>query len=112
MQRHLLARIDAYDAVSSRFRPDSLVTRVANTSGGSTFTFPDLAATVFGLYDILDYDAAYTSTPPGAVGLAVAVVERDAVRNPDGGERAGRRTHWETARCRPGSGRTPPGRGQ
>ncbi|MFC9619495.1 hypothetical protein ACFTXM_05730 [Streptomyces sp. NPDC056930] len=63
LQRHPLARIDAYDAVSSRFRPDSLVTRVANTSGGSTFTFPDLAATVFGLYDILDYDADYTLHP-------------------------------------------------
>jgi len=49
------ARIDAFDAVYSRFRADSLVTRIAEAPG--TWSFPRDAAPLFSLYRSL-----YTAT--------------------------------------------------
>lgn len=46
--------IDAFDAVYSRFRTDSLVSRIAKTPG--TYTFPDSFEQLFSLYEKL-YDA-------------------------------------------------------
>lgn len=79
------ARIEEYDSVYSRFRPDSLVSRIA--SGGQTgpAVFPDDATTLFDLYDrlhrltdgavdplvghqleLLGYDPDYNLTPAPA----------------------------------------------
>ncbi|NUT24481.1 MAG: FAD:protein FMN transferase [Streptomyces sp.] len=78
----MLARIDAYDRTWSRFRPNSLIRRIATAPHGGTYTFPDHATTLFDLYDrlgeltdgavdplvgrdleLLGYDAHYTLTP-------------------------------------------------
>ncbi|GAB2889235.1 FAD:protein FMN transferase [Streptomyces deserti] len=82
LRRQMLARIDAYDRTWSRFRPDSLIRRIATAPHGGTYTFPDHATTLFDLYDrlgeltdgavdplvgrdleLLGYDAHYTLTP-------------------------------------------------
>lgn len=47
------ARIDVFDATYSRFRPDSLVTRIAHAAAGGQFQFPSDAGELFGLYDQL-----------------------------------------------------------
>lgn len=78
----VLDRIDQFDAVYSRFRPDSLVSRIAATHDGGTFTFPTDSIALFDLYDrlftatggamdplvgrqleLLGYDAHYTLRP-------------------------------------------------
>lgn len=75
-------RIERFDAIYSRFRPDSLVSLVAASEAGGRFPFPDDAPALFALYDRLHdltdgavdplvgrdlerlgYDAAYTLTP-------------------------------------------------
>ena len=48
----VLARIDAFDTVYSRFRADSLVTAIAHGTGGR-HEFPDDAPALFDLYDRL-----------------------------------------------------------
>ncbi|MGW3725050.1 FAD:protein FMN transferase [Streptomyces sp. NPDC000851] len=90
LRRHILDRIERFDATYSRFRPDSLVTRIASASDGGRFEFPDDSLALFGLYDrlyaatdgaadplvgreleLLGYDAAYTLRPaPDAVRAA------------------------------------------
>jgi thiamine biosynthesis lipoprotein len=55
------ARIEAFDATYSRFRPDSLVTRIAGESG--TWQFPADAAPLFSLYRTL-YSATEGAMSP------------------------------------------------
>lgn len=76
--------IEAFDATYSRFRPDSLVSRIAQKAG--TYTFPDSLEQLFSLYEKLydatggsvtpligntltdmGYDAAYSLTPKGTI---------------------------------------------
>lgn len=83
MREGILGRIEAFDATYSRFRPDSLVSRVAATGG--RFEFPEDSAALFDLYDrlheatggavdplvgrgleLLGYDASYSLTPAPA----------------------------------------------
>ncbi|WP_433369737.1 FAD:protein FMN transferase [Actinoplanes sp. CA-142083] len=78
-------RIQLFDATYSRFRPDSLVTKIATAGGGSTFSFPPDCLALFSLYDdlyaatggavdplvgrgleLLGYDATYTLVPHAA----------------------------------------------
>jgi thiamine biosynthesis lipoprotein ApbE len=47
------ARIWQFDLTYSRFRPDSLVARVAQATGGGRYTFPGDAIALFDLYDRL-----------------------------------------------------------
>ena len=54
-------RIEAFDATYSRFRPDSLVTRIAGESG--TWQFPPDAAPLFSLYRTL-YNATEGAMSP------------------------------------------------
>ena len=80
VSRAIGARIDEFDSVYSRFRADSLVTRIATTSG--SWQFPPDAAPLFALYrtlynategamsplvggrlENLGYDRDYTLTP-------------------------------------------------
>ena len=80
-------RIDLFDATWSRFRPDSLVARIADAPHGGRFRCPDDATALLDLYDrlheltdgaldplvgrdleLLGYDASYSLTPaPHAV---------------------------------------------
>ena len=48
MLEAIAARVEAFDRTYSRFRDDSLVTRIATTAG--TFAFPDDAGELFELY--------------------------------------------------------------
>ena len=45
--------IDEYEHALSRFRADSLVTRIGNAEHGGHFDFPDWAGPLFDLYDAL-----------------------------------------------------------
>ena len=53
LQQHILDRIEQFDATYSRFRPDSLVSRVAAAPDGGRFDFPDDSVALFDLYDRL-----------------------------------------------------------
>lgn len=52
-RQDILDRIEDFDSVYSRFRIDSLVTRIAAAEHGGTFEFPDDAMALFDLYDRL-----------------------------------------------------------
>lgn len=87
LRRHVLDRIRRFDATYSRFRPDSLVSRIAAAPAGGQFEFPEDSLALFDLYDrlvtvtggavdplvgrdleLLGYDASYSLTPvPEAV---------------------------------------------
>ncbi|MCY1261900.1 FAD:protein FMN transferase [compost metagenome] len=53
LQARLFERIERFEATYSRFRPDSLVSRVAAAAGGGCFAFPADAIDLFDLYDRL-----------------------------------------------------------
>jgi thiamine biosynthesis lipoprotein len=53
VRQRILDRTEGFDAAYSRFRPDSLVSRIASSHGGGRFTFPEDAVTLFDLYDRL-----------------------------------------------------------
>jgi thiamine biosynthesis lipoprotein len=82
LKRRMFERIEEFDATYSRFRPDSLVSRIADTPGGGRFDFPDDSVALFDLYDrlhastggavdplvgrdleLLGYDRAYSLAP-------------------------------------------------
>jgi thiamine biosynthesis lipoprotein len=68
------ARIEAFDTVYSRFRADSLVTRIASTPG--TYQFPPDATALFGLYREL-YEATEGAVTP-LIGRALEHLGYDA----------------------------------
>lgn len=51
--RRILDTVERFDTTWSRFRDDSLVTRMREASAGGTFTFPAESAGLFDLYDEL-----------------------------------------------------------
>jgi FAD:protein FMN transferase len=53
LRREIFDRIERFDAVYSRFRADSLVTRIARAEAGGRFAFPDDCVPLFDLYDRL-----------------------------------------------------------
>ena len=53
VRQRLLDRVEAFDAVFSCFRSDSLVSRAAAAPYGGRFEFPEEAQGLFGLYDRL-----------------------------------------------------------
>lgn len=53
LQQRILERIQEFDATYSRFRPESLVSRIAAAPGGGCFDFPDDSIGLFNLYDRL-----------------------------------------------------------
>lgn len=82
LRQGIAGRIEDFDRIWSRFRPDSLVSRVACAQSGGTFRFPDEGIALFDLYDRLHevtggavdpligrdlerlgYDAAYSLAP-------------------------------------------------
>src|SRR3954470_18763795 len=84
-RQRLLDRIEWFDGTYSRFRPDSLVSRIASSPEGGCFTFPEDAIELFDLYDrlhactegavdplvgrdleLLGYDRTYSLNPDGA----------------------------------------------
>ncbi|KRF51447.1 hypothetical protein ASG98_25885 [Bacillus sp. Soil531] len=68
LQQHILERIEQFDIIYSRFRPDSLVSQITDASEGGYFDFPGDSLTLFDLYDRL-----YTATE----GAVDPVVGRD-----------------------------------
>lgn len=81
-RRRILERIERFDVTYSRFRPDSLASRIASSPEGGCFTFPEDAIALFDLYDrlhactdgavdpligrdleLLGYDRTYSLTP-------------------------------------------------
>jgi FAD:protein FMN transferase len=52
-RRRIVERIEQFDVTYSRFRPDSLVSRIASSRDGGWFTFPEDAVAHFDLYDQL-----------------------------------------------------------
>jgi thiamine biosynthesis lipoprotein len=87
VRERILQRTRTFDATYSRFRPDSLVSRIATAPSGGRFEFPEDSISLFALYDelssatagavdplvgrqleLLGYDATYSLTPaPAAV---------------------------------------------
>jgi FAD:protein FMN transferase len=82
VRERVLGRVREFDATYSRFRPDSLVSRIAAAPTGGRFAFPDDSIALFDLYDrlftatggavdplvghdleLLGYDPAYSLTP-------------------------------------------------
>ncbi len=91
-------RIDRFDRDWSRFRKDSLVSRIAGTSGGGRYALPDDAPALLGWYrrlyeatggrvsplvgrtlETLGYDSAYRLTPASAASRAPVPAWSDAV---------------------------------
>jgi thiamine biosynthesis lipoprotein len=60
---HVLDLVERFDSVYSRFRHDSIVTRIANADDGGTFSFPSDAAPIFDLFDRL-HDATDGALDP------------------------------------------------
>lgn len=84
LRRRIDERIAGFDTIWSRFRAETLVTRIATAAAGGTFRFPDEGSALFVLYDalydltdgavdpligrdleLLGYDASYSLTPAG-----------------------------------------------
>lgn len=82
LRARIRERIERFDATWSRFRPDSLVSRIAGARHGGRFRLPDDAAALLDVYDrlyeltdgaldpliardleLLGYDATYSLTP-------------------------------------------------
>lgn len=53
VRQRIKARVEAFDQTYSRFRADSLVSRVATAQAGGCFTFPADSPALFDLYDQL-----------------------------------------------------------
>lgn len=94
LRRRILAHAERFDALYSRFRPDSLVARMAASPAGGLFAFPAEDSRLFALYDrlhaasdgavdpltgrllkLLGYDRTYAFRPDAA-GLARWITER------------------------------------
>ncbi len=105
VRQSILKRIDVFDDVYSRFRADSLVSRIAAAPNGGCFAFPEDSLALFALYDrlhaitagavdplvgraleLLGYDRTYTLKPaPDRIRAEIkegdrAVWSRDIVR--------------------------------
>ncbi|CAN7474839.1 FAD:protein FMN transferase [Rhizobium sp. LjRoot98] len=63
VRSRILDLIERFDSVYSRFRDDSIVSRIANAPEGGTFTFPSGAIPMFDLYDRL-HDATGGAVDP------------------------------------------------
>lgn len=82
LRSRILDRIERFDTTYSRFRPDSLVSRIAAAPDGGRFEFPEDSLALFDLYDrlhpatdgamdplvgreleLLGYDSMYSLTP-------------------------------------------------
>jgi thiamine biosynthesis lipoprotein len=60
---HILDLVERFDSIYSRFRHDSIVTRIANAADGGRFSFPADARPMFDLYDRL-HDATDGAVDP------------------------------------------------
>ncbi|MFI1855495.1 FAD:protein FMN transferase [Streptomyces sp. NPDC020480] len=99
LRSRILHRIQRFDATYSRFRPDSLVSRIATTPGGGRFEFPEDSLALFGLYDRLH--AATDGAVDPLVGRDLELLGYDSVYSlrpaPDevrAAERARGRVSW------------------
>ena len=95
VREEIRALVEEFDRTWSRFRVDSLVTRIARAEQGGRFVFPDDSVSLFELYDrlgaatdgavdplvgrdleLLGYDASYTLRPDAAAIAARRTPER------------------------------------
>lgn len=102
LRQRILRRIEQFDATYSRFRQDSLVSRVAAAPDGGCFDFPDDSVALFDLYErlhtvtegavdplvgrdleLLGYDATYSLTPASDLVRAEAHARRRATWSKD-----------------------------
>lgn len=106
LQQCILDRIEQFETTYSRFRSESLVSRIASASEGGCFVFPEDAVVLFELYDrlheatlgamdplvgrdleLLGYDRTYSLTPVSeeirseAYAQNKAAWSRDIIRN-------------------------------
>lgn len=51
-RQRILDLVEQFDAIYSRFRGDSLITRIAEAANGGAFEFPASASAMFKLYDL------------------------------------------------------------
>lgn len=77
LKRHVLDRIEQFDRTYSRFRPDSLVSRVAAATKGGRFEFPADSVALFDLYDSL-YGATAGAVDP-LVGRDLELLGYDSI---------------------------------
>jgi len=102
LRQRILTRIEQFDSTYSRFRPDSLVSRIASASDGGRFDFPDDSIALFELYErlhtatagvvgplvgrdleLLGYDQAYSLTPASDLVRAEALARGRAAWSKD-----------------------------
>lgn len=101
IREYILDMVERFDSVHSRFRDDSIVTRIANATNGGTFDFPADAIPMFDLYDqlhamtegavdplvgrdleLLGYDRQYSLTPQRMeAGTSRPTWYRDVIRD-------------------------------
>lgn len=101
IEQHILELVERFDRVYSRFREDSIVTRIAAATEGGMFSFPDDAVHMFDLYDrlhlatdgavdpligrdleLLGYDRTYSLMPHQTEGSRLRPAwRRDIVRD-------------------------------
>lgn len=94
IRAQILDLVERFDSIYSRFRHDSIVTRIAKAPRGGTFSFPSDAALIFDIYDrlhdatdgavdplvgrdleLLGYDSDYTLVSDG-VGITAMAAQR------------------------------------
>lgn len=100
-KKHVLVLAEHFDSVYSRFREDSVLTRIAKAARGGTFSFPLDAVPMFDLYDrlhaltegavdplvgrdleLLGYDRHYSLTPQKTeAGSSRPIWSRDVMRD-------------------------------
>jgi thiamine biosynthesis lipoprotein len=82
LEARILSRVEVFDATYSRFRSDSLVSRVSEKAG--TFEFPDDAPPLFALYDTLYSLTGGAVTPLIGQALELLGYGRDYALTPSG----------------------------
>ncbi|WP_421590954.1 FAD:protein FMN transferase [Shinella sp. M27] len=80
---HILDLVERFDSIYSRFRHDSIVTRIANAAEGGRFSFPADAAPMFDLYDRLHDATAGAVDPLVGRDLELLGYDRDYMLVPD-----------------------------
>ncbi|MFI6693052.1 FAD:protein FMN transferase [Streptomyces sp. NPDC050433] len=108
LRARILERVRRFDATYSRFRPDSLVSRIAAAHDGGRFDFPEDSIKLFALYDCL-YTATEGAVDP-LVGRQLELLGYDpsysltpAPEEVRAAERARGRTTWVTDVVRDGT---------
>lgn len=105
LRARISARIEAFDATYSRFRADSLVTRIAEAAQGGRFEFPNDCIPLFELYDRLHEATSGALDPLVGRDLELLGYDRTYSLLPTReSERPRREGSWSSSVRRDGSG--------